>query len=175
MFFIVTDYTSYYCGIENDCFNSHSNVKMIDTCSYRWDDGRKWNSFFEMILSWWMWDCMVTDESCINGYSFLWEEHRSWKTASFTSYNIILGTFCAACYTIHLIIIALLNDNTYWLIIYTVCNLRIPKRTIKTGGKFCTVAHYCNLWNQINLLISDLQQNRITSWQCYDSTNQCYL
>ena len=93
------------------------------------------------------------------------------KTASFTSCNIILGTFCAACFPIHLIIIVLLHDNTYWLIIYTFCNL--PKRTIKTGGKLCTVAHYCNLWNQNNLLTSDLQQKRITSWQCYNSTKQC--
>ena len=117
-----------------------------------------------------MWDCMVTDESCINGYSTIWEDHRSWKTASFTSCNIILGTLCAACFPIHLIIIVLLHDNTYWFIIYTFCNL--PKRTIKTGGKLCTVAHYCNLWNQNNLLTSDLQ-NRITSWQCYNSTKQC--
>ena len=126
--------------------------------------------FFQMILSLCMWDCMVTDEGCINGYSFLWEEHRSWKTASFKSCNIILGTFCAACFPNHLIIIVLLHDNTYWFIIYTFCNL--PKRTIKTGGKLCTVAHYCNLWNQNNLLTSDLQ-NRITSWQCYNSTKQC--
>ena len=27
--------------------------------------------------------------------------------------NIIVGTFCAACFPIHLIIIVLLHDNTY--------------------------------------------------------------